>query len=72
MHAYIAIALAYYNNTIKLLTIGRTKIAAMKSLWPARAMTNRSNTIARIVTPIVARTVRPAITEFSMISYDKK
>ena len=47
------------------LTIGRAKIAMTT---PAKAMRNMNRIIARIVTPIVARTVSPAMTEFSMMS----
>ena len=55
--------------SVIVLTIGRAKIAAM----PAKAVSLRiivRNT-ARIMTPIVVKTVSPAITEFSMMSYDK-
>ena len=50
------------------LTTGRAKIAMTMPAKPMRAI-NRITPI--IMTPIVAKTVSPAITELSMISYDK-
>jgi hypothetical protein len=58
----------YAHKLCTVLTIGRAKIATTR---PAKAMRNMNRIIAIIMTPIVARTVSPAITEFSMISYDK-